>query len=169
MGVQTHLPHRRHEASFFVRSRMARLRLQTFGSNYDVRDSFSDRVRRFERELPPFEALEAFFSEIIERSITDKERKGCMLVNSARELAPHDKELPRVVVGVLGEVEAFFRRCVEAGQSSGTVTTAQTDEHLARLLLSVLLGTRVLARSRPKRELLEGAGRPVFALLAAKG
>lgn len=134
-----------------------------------VSSSFGDRVRRFEGALPPLEALEGFFSEIIERSIADKERKGCMLVNSALELAPHDKEFRRVVVGLLGEVEAFFRRCVEAGQASGTITTAQSDEDLARLLLSVLLGLRVLARSRPKRELLEGAVRPVFALLAANG
>src|SRR5882757_823186 len=66
-----------------------------------VSNSFGDRVLRLEGELPPFEALEAFFSEIIERSISDKERKGCMLVNSALELAPHDKEFRRVVVRVL--------------------------------------------------------------------
>lgn len=133
-----------------------------------IANSFDDRVRRFESELPPLDALKAFFAEIIERSITDKERKGCMLVNSALELAPHDKEFRRVVAGVLGEVEAFFRRCVEAGQSSGKIRTAQSAEDLARLLLSVLLGIRVLARSRPKRELLEGALRPVFAFLASR-
>ena len=105
-----------------------------------IANSFGDRVRRFESELPPLDALKAFFAEIIERSITDKERKGCMLVNSALELAPHDKEFRRVVAGVLGDVEAFFRRCVEAGQSSGKITTAQSAEDLARLLLSVLLG-----------------------------
>jgi TetR/AcrR family transcriptional repressor of nem operon len=132
-----------------------------------IANSFGDRVRRFESELPPLDALKAFFAEIIERSITDKERKGCMLVNSALELAPHDKEFRRVVAGVLGDVEAFFRRCVEAGQSSEKITTAQSAEDLARLLLSVLLGIRVLARSRPKRELLEGAVRPVFAFLAS--
>ncbi|WP_431203800.1 TetR/AcrR family transcriptional regulator [Bradyrhizobium betae] len=133
-----------------------------------VSSSFGDRVRRFENELAPYDALEGFFAEIIARSLADKERKGCMLVNSALELAPHDREFREVVVGVLGEVEAFFRRCVERGQASGTITTTQSSEDLARLLLSVLLGLRVLARSRPSRELLEGAVRPVFALLAAK-
>lgn len=130
--------------------------------------SFGDRVRRFENELPPFDALKAFFEEIIERSLADKERKGCMLVNSALELAPHDKEFGQVVARVLGDVEAFFRRCVERGQLSGTITSAQTAEDLARLLLSVLLGIRVLARSRPKRDLLEGAVRPVFMFLSVK-
>lgn len=128
--------------------------------------SFGDRVQRFENRLPPLDALKAFFSEIIDRSVSDRERKGCMLVNSALELAPHDAEFRRVVTDVLGEVEAFFRRCVAAGQSSGTIATTQSCDDLARLLLSVLLGIRVLARSRPKRELLEGSIRPVFSLLA---
>jgi len=36
---------------------------------------------------------------------------------------------------------------------------------LARLLLGVTLGLRVLARSKPQRELLEGVVRPALALL----
>jgi TetR/AcrR family transcriptional repressor of nem operon len=36
---------------------------------------------------------------------------------------------------------------------------------LARLLLGVLLGIRVLARSKPERALLEGVARPALALL----
>src|SRR3569623_1686810 len=130
--------------------------------------SFGDRVRRFENELPPFDALKAFFEEIVERSLADKERKGCMLVNSALELAPHDKVFGQVVARVLGDVAAYFRRCAERGQLSGTITRAQSGEDLARLMLTVLLGIRVLARSRPKREVLEGAVRPVFVFLSTK-
>jgi TetR/AcrR family transcriptional repressor of nem operon len=136
--------------------------------DYYVSQSFGDRVRRLEGKVPPLDALEAFFSEVIERSLADKQRKGCMLVNSALELAPHDPEFRRVIAGVLVEVEAFFRRSVEAGQASRTITTSQSADDLARMLLSVLLGVRVLARARPKRELLEGAVRPVFDLLHAR-
>jgi TetR/AcrR family transcriptional regulator, transcriptional repressor for nem operon len=130
-----------------------------------VERGFGDRVARLEGHLPPREAIGAFFAEIIERSLGDKERRGCMLVNSALEVAPHDLEFQRVVAGVLVEVEAFFRRCVAAGQSSGTIASAQSAEDLGRLLLSTLLGIRVLARIRPERALLEGLLRPVFALL----
>ncbi len=130
-----------------------------------VEQSFGDRVGRFERKFPPREAIGAFFKEIIERSLSDVERKGCMLVNSALEMAPHDPEFQRVVAEVLVQVEAFFRRCVAAGQKNGTIATSQSAEDLARLLLSTLLGIRVLARSRPERKLLEGLMRPVFALL----
>jgi TetR/AcrR family transcriptional repressor of nem operon len=134
---------------------------------YYASQSFSDRVRRLEGNVPPLDALEAFFSEVIERSLADKHRKGCMLVNSALELAPHDPEFRRIIAGVLVEVEAFFLRCVEAGQASGSIATSQSADDLARMLLSVLLGVRVLARARPKRELLEGVVRPVFDLLRA--
>ena len=88
-----------------------------------------------------------------------------MLVNSALELAPHDREFQRVVAGVLVEAEKFFRRLVQAGQKDGTIATSQPADDLARVLLGVLLGIRVLARVRPERELLEGMGRAAVALL----
>src|ERR1700678_1288400 len=125
-----------------------------------VEQSFGDRVGRFEGIFAPREAIGTFFNEIIERSLSDKQRKGCMLVNSALELAPHDREFQRVVAGVLVEGEKFFRRLVQAGQKDGTIATSQPADDLARILLAVLLGIRVLARVRPERELLEGMARP---------
>ncbi|HBP28622.1 TetR/AcrR family transcriptional regulator [Advenella sp. FME57] len=133
--------------------------------NHYIETSFADRVRRLEGKLPPPQAISAFFSEIIQRSLADRQRKGCMLVNSALELAPHDPEFREIVTEVLGHIEAFFRRCVQAGQQDGTITTTQSATDLGRLLLGVHVGLRVVARTRPERELLEGMVRPVLALL----
>jgi len=72
------------------------------------------------------------------------------------------------LAGVLLQVEAFFRRCIAAGQHDGTISRCQAAEDLARTLLGILLGIRVLARTRPERELLEGLVRPVFAMLDNK-
>jgi TetR/AcrR family transcriptional repressor of nem operon len=133
--------------------------------DFYVDHSFGDRVGRFEGNLPPRQAIEAFFNEIVARSLEDTKRKGCMLVNSALEVAPHDPEFQRVVAGVLVQVEAFFRRCVEAGQRDGTISKGQSADDMARMLLGMLLGIRVLARIRPERALLEGLIRPAFVLL----
>jgi len=124
-----------------------------------------ERINRFEHSLPPYRALQTFFSEIIELSVRDKERKGCLLVNSALELAPHDPEFARVIRKVLQEIQGFFQRCVESGQADGTIATSHPAQTLSQTLLSVLLGLRVLARTRPERDLLEGVVQPVFALL----
>jgi TetR/AcrR family transcriptional repressor of nem operon len=133
--------------------------------DFYVAQSFGDRVGRFENTLPPQEAIEAFFAEIIDRSLADSKRKGCMLVNSALEVAPHDPEFQRVIANVLNQVEAFFRRCVLAGQGEGLISRDQPAEDMARLFLGLLLGIRVLARARPERELLEGLVRPALGLL----
>src|SRR5580704_997769 len=61
-----------------------------------VEGSVADRLRRCEG-LPPLEALSSFFSVIVTRSIEDRDRKGCMLVNAALDVAPHDPEFREVV------------------------------------------------------------------------
>src|ERR1700751_5885423 len=123
-----------------------------------------DRVARLEK-LPSALAIRTFFDEIIERSVDDEQRRGCMLVNAAVELAPYDPEFQKLVAEELVFIEAFFRRCIEAGQKEGSIAEARPAEELAKLLLSVLLGIRVLARTRPQREVLEGAANGVLALL----
>lgn len=128
-----------------------------------IAQSFGSRVARFET-LPPREAVSAFFEEIIDRSINDPQRKGCMLVNSAVELAPHDAEFQQMTAGVLAEVESFFLRCVTLGQRTGTISTAQSAEDLSRLLFGIHLAIRVMARVRPERQLMEGLLRSVFSL-----
>jgi TetR/AcrR family transcriptional regulator, transcriptional repressor for nem operon len=123
------------------------------------------RIARLEASMPPKDAIKAFITEIVEHSLSDKDRRGCLLVNSALEIGPHDPEIGAEVARRLGEVEAFFRRSVVAAQKEGTVPADRDAKDLARVLLAVLLGIRVVARARPQRKLLEGMARPVLAML----
>jgi len=129
-----------------------------------VEGSVADRMKRCE-QLPPREAIAAFFDEIVKRSLADQDRKGCMLVNAALDVAPHDPEFQRVVAEVLTRIEVFFRHCAKRGQKQGTINASLPAEELARHLLGVLLGIRVLARVRPDRAVLEGVVGPAMALL----
>jgi TetR/AcrR family transcriptional repressor of nem operon len=123
-----------------------------------------DRVARLEK-LPPALAIRTFFDEIIERSIDDEQRRGCMLVNAALELAPYDPEVRQLVSEEMTFIEAFFRRCTASGQQAGSIGGTRTPDDVGKLLLSVLLGIRVLARTDPRREVLEGAASTALALL----
>ncbi len=129
-----------------------------------VEASIGERIRRCET-LPPRKAIATFFDEILRRSLGDREHKGCMLVNSALEMAPHDVEFQKIIAGVLHRIEKFFLKCIKAGQANGVITRSMTAENLARHLLAVLMGVRVLARVRPERALLEGAVAPALAML----
>jgi TetR/AcrR family transcriptional regulator, transcriptional repressor for nem operon len=132
-----------------------------------VEESIVDRIRRCE-SLPPLRAIEAFFEEIVKRSLNDRDRKGCMLVNAALDVAPYDPAFRKVVAGVLVGIEAFFQACVRTGQADGTITLSLPAETLAQNLLGVLIGIRVLARVRPERALLEGVAAPALARLRVK-
>jgi TetR/AcrR family transcriptional regulator, transcriptional repressor for nem operon len=122
-------------------------------------------IKRLESSLPPRQAVRRFIEEIIERSVNDRERRGCFLINSALEVAPHDKQLGALIADRLAEIEAFFYRSIKAAQAEGAIRQDRVAKDLARLLLGVLLGIRVLARSKPERALLEGVARPALALL----
>ncbi len=127
--------------------------------------STRERIARLEANHRPREAIRAFLAEVIERSLKDSDCKGCLLVNSALDVAPHDAELGRVVTGYLEEIRAFFQRMVEAANQAGE-TPRGTDAHALSLhLLGVLMGMRVLARTGARRQTLEAVVRPALDLL----
>jgi TetR/AcrR family transcriptional regulator, transcriptional repressor for nem operon len=70
--------------------------------------TFRERIGRLEHSLPPRDAIVAFLREIIKRSLNDEQRLGCLLVNSALETTPHDRELQQILATFLNEVESFF-------------------------------------------------------------
>jgi TetR/AcrR family transcriptional regulator, transcriptional repressor for nem operon len=126
--------------------------------------SMRERIARLERQAPKT-AIEAFFRELIRRSLSDPDHRGCLIVNSALEVGPHDAELRRVIAAYLGEIEGFFQRCLERAAAEGSIPKSVNPRDTGRLFLGILLGIRVAARTRPARALLEGMVRPALALL----
>ena len=123
-----------------------------------------DRIVRL-GELPPLPAVQAFFDEIIERSIGDAECRGCLLVNAAMETTPCDAEFRAAVTQEVSAIRSFFHRCVTAGQKDGTITASQSAEALAGLLLSTLLGLQVMARTHRQHDVLKAPVTAVIGLL----
>jgi TetR/AcrR family transcriptional regulator, transcriptional repressor for nem operon len=133
-----------------------------------VESSVGERIQRCEA-LPARESIEAFFQDILKRSLKDPDHKGCLLVNSALEIAPHDAEFREVIASALRRIEKFFLKCVTAAQRDGTITCPAPSRDLAQHLLAVLMGVRVLARVRPEKALLEGIVRQALDRLDCTG
>jgi TetR/AcrR family transcriptional repressor of nem operon len=128
-------------------------------------DNMRRRIATLEKELPPKEAIREFLRGIVEHSLDDPERRGCLLVNSALDVAPHDAALGAYIGEMLGELEDFFVRALSRAAAESAMPPGRDVRDLARLLLGVTLGIRVLARARPDRTLIEGMLRPALALL----
>lgn len=127
--------------------------------------SMRERIERLETGHRPKEAIRAFIAEIVDRSLKDPDRKGCLLINSALDVAPHDAEIGKVVAGYLDELRTFFRRNIEAAQREGQIADALDADEVSGHLLGVLAGIRVLARTGARRKTLESVARPALALL----
>lgn len=130
--------------------------------------SMRERIVRLEASHQPKEAIGAFIAEIIDRSVKDPDRKGCLLVNSALDVAPHDLELGKFVGRYLDEIRAFFHRNLTAARGAGHVSRRLDVEETSDHLLGVLLGIRVLARTGARRKLLEGVAQPALDLLETR-
>ncbi len=127
--------------------------------------SMRERIARLELQHEPKKAIQEFLRELIARSIVDPDHRGCLIVNSAIEVSPHDDELRPVIAAYLSEIESFFRRCLERGRVSNAIPAIVNPSNMARLFLGIVLGIRVAARARPERALLEGMVRPALAML----
>ena len=121
----------------------------------------------FAGDRPAVGALERYFDAFIEEALADGLQKGCFVVNTAFEVAPHDADFRNLVTNVFDQIEKYLRDCIVSGQSDGTIRTKLPAADLARLFLGATLGIRVLARTSSDRELLTGVVRPLFALLQA--
>lgn len=113
------------------------------------------RLQALEQNPSPTGAIEALFSGWIDTALTDPDRSGCFLTNTALELAVHDREIGDLVARSQQETEAFFLRLVEKGQAAGEIAAALDAPRAARALLAALIGLLVLARSRSEPALLE--------------
>ncbi len=127
--------------------------------------SMRERIQRLESGNKPKQAIRAFIEEIVERSVKDRDRKGCLLINSALDVAPHDAWIGRVVAGYLDEIRGFFRRNLLAAQAAGQVPAGLDAEDVSGHLLGIVAGIRVLARTSADPALLAGVARPALALL----
>lgn len=125
-----------------------------------------ERSKSSER-VPAIEAIEAVFREVVRVSLSDKSQRGCMLVNTAIGASNGDSELQEIVVKEFSTIESFFFKCVKAGHADGSIRHDVRPAEAAKMLLSILLGLRVLARNQPQRSVLEGAVRPALEALRA--
>lgn len=77
------------------------------------------------------------------------EPKGCLLVNTAVELAVHDPEAAARVKDAFLDTEHLLERLLRQGQESGELTRSFDPSDMAAYLHNALVGLRVLVKTEP--------------------
>lgn len=82
------------------------------------------------------------------------DRRGCLVVNAAMERVPDDPATTAAVTAQLGRFEEALYAALRRGQAAGEIDMGRDARALARFLVSVVQGMRVVGKATADRDAL---------------
>ena len=101
-------------------------------------------------------AIREFLEGFVELYTSRTPSQGCLMINSALELLPHDRATHDKVVRNFERIEKALHRALVRAQRRGDLRSQHSLRDLARFLVGSAQGLGVLAKSFPGRKVLQG-------------
>lgn len=146
----------------------------TFGNKRDLYlkalDRYGDLVdpgllRELSQPGPALPAVRAVIERYAREAGDDSGRRGCFIVNTAVEVAPHDPQAARRVAASWGHLETAITSALIRAQAQGELAPDKDPRALARFLLVLMQGIRVVGKVQAEPRRLRDAVTQALALL----
>jgi TetR/AcrR family transcriptional repressor of nem operon len=108
-------------------------------------------VALLDRPGPVKQRVRELLLGVIDADLGDPQRRGCLAVNAAIELAGKDEAVTVAVRRVFARVEEALVVALERGQRDGEITGERSARALARFVLNAIYGLRVLGKAATDR------------------
>ncbi len=92
-----------------------------------------------------------YFYRVGERVNDPQKRIGCMLCNTAIEMAQYDKDAEAKVREIFTELKRVFKKAITTAVKSGEIKSAQSPNQLADYLVGLMMGAAMMVRSPMER------------------
>ena len=92
----------------------------------------------------------------IEEAIEGADPKGCLVVNTANELAQRDKQVATQVSQGFDKYRAIFLAAARRGQEDGSIRSDKESTLLANYLVTNMSGLRTMVKAGTNLEVLRG-------------
>ncbi|MGW0664943.1 TetR/AcrR family transcriptional regulator [Streptodolium elevatio] len=96
---------------------------------------------------PVLPAIRALVGRFAEEAGRDTAKRGCFLVNTAVEMSAHDAGLAHKVASTWDVIEAALLSGLTRAQAQGEIPPDRDPRAIARFLLTVLQGMRVMGKA----------------------
>ncbi|MFG2071362.1 TetR/AcrR family transcriptional regulator [Nonomuraea maritima] len=106
---------------------------------------------------PALPAVRAFLDAYVAECLADELRRGCMVVNTAVEFGSRDPIVSQKVVASWAGMEAMLAGALVRARAQGEIPAGKDPYALARFLLVLVQGVRVLGRADPDPRRLRDA------------
>jgi TetR/AcrR family transcriptional repressor of nem operon len=124
-----------------------------------------ERLGDLERPDASVRELRAYLDGLIEDLMTPEGRIGCLMVNSAVELAAEDSDVSRVVRDHMKRLERHATRALGNAKRAGEIPAHIDPGAKATQLMATAMGLIVVGKTNPGREVLETIVNTSFAEL----
>ncbi|MET8636941.1 TetR/AcrR family transcriptional regulator [Streptomyces sp. NPDC004096] len=128
----------------------------TFGSKHELYLKAFDRygenrdavlLRELSQPGPALPAVRAVLRRFAAEAAAEERFSGCLVTNTAAELAPHDPEAARRVEQRWDCTETLLHSALARAQAQGELSGDRDPRALARMLLVVMQGLRVAGKA----------------------
>lgn len=109
--------------------------------------------------------LKGFFRAMLERATGPEAQRGCMICNTAIEIAPHDENIAAAVRSLFDELTSVFTNALENARAAGDVAKQLDPKTTAEVLVGLLQGAAVFARTGTSKARLKRYGDSAMAIL----
>ena len=117
------------------------------------------------RPGPALPAVRSVVRRFAEEAAGDEPRRGCFITNTAAELAPHDQEAARRVGASWDYLEILLCSALARAQQQGELAERQDPRAMARMLLVLMQGIRVVGKATLDPARVRDAADQALALL----
>ncbi|HLU26310.1 MAG: TetR/AcrR family transcriptional regulator [Actinomycetes bacterium] len=146
----------------------------TFGSKHALYLKALDRYLRtrdpnpielLSRPGPALPAVRALVRAYVDEAVCDTRRRGCMIVNAAMERVPADALVTRRVQESWAQLERALTCALTRARDQGELAADKDPVAIARFLLVVLQGLRVVGKAGPNARSLHDAAALALSIL----
>jgi TetR/AcrR family transcriptional repressor of nem operon len=145
----------------------------TFGSKHNLYLKALDRyvetstpdLSNLSQPGPALPAVRALVERYAEEALRDSSPRGCFVVNAATERMPDDAETARLVEASWDGLETTLTSALVRAQAQGELAPERDPRSVARFLLVVMQGLRVLGKGRPEPGRVRDAAREALDML----
>lgn len=110
-------------------------------------------------------AIEKTFRDAAKTGCGKGRHKGCLMVNSGMELAPHDPETAAIAHKSFRRAEDLFAAALKRAIKQGTISKTKNIRALARFLVGSFQGVQLMSRRGTDQETLQDYTDTILAAL----
>ena len=127
--------------------------------------SSSTLRQRLKSEGSALEGIHQYFAALVEVVLDDSAIKGCLMINTATELAAQDEEVRQRLQAMFDSHQQQFYQVLLKAQQNGELSEDKNPESLAAFLLMGIRGIRLYSQTGISREALQALVNNLLSIL----